>query len=125
MTTWEFLNQKFEPNERDTQNLSQRAIDSLRDAALTHAMSVISLGKEMISTPLKPTRQEPEGWMTATQAARYVGVNYQTFLNWCNDAETNVPKISLPGKGHDFRFTREMLDKWGRNRSKGGRTPAP
>jgi hypothetical protein len=58
----------------------------------------------------------PKRWMKARQAAAYVGVHYQTFLNWCNDPETNVPKIPLPGKGHDFRFTKEMLDEWGRNR---------
>lgn len=125
MTTWEFLNQKFEPNERDPQNLSQRVIDFMRDAAIAHAMNVITLGKEVVSAPSKPTPEEPEGWMTAKQAARYVGVHYQTFLNWCNDTRMNVPRIPLPGKGHDFSFTRKMLDEWGTNRAAERTTSTP
>jgi excisionase family DNA binding protein len=125
MTTWEFLNQKFQPNERDPLNLSQHALDSMRDAAIAHAMNVIAAGKEAVSAPSKEIPEEPEGWITAKQAAKYVGVHYQTFLNWCNDTETNIPKIPLPGKGHDFRFKREMLDEWGRNRAdeRTGSTP--
>jgi excisionase family DNA binding protein len=55
--------------------------------------------------------------MNAKQAARYVGVHYQTFLAWVGNEEMNVPKIPVSGKGHDFRFMREMLDEWGWNRA--------
>jgi hypothetical protein len=115
MTSWEFLNQKFEPNERDPLNLSQRVIDSMRNAAIQHALQEGWIRNE-------------ERWMKAAEAAEYLGVHYQTFLDWTNDEEENVPKIPLRG-GNDFRYTRRMLDEWGRQRAENalqcGRKPCP
>jgi excisionase family DNA binding protein len=59
----------------------------------------------------------PKGWMKARQAAAYMGVHYQTFLDWVGDGEMDVPKIPLPGAGKDFRYMKEMLDEWAWNRA--------
>ena len=55
--------------------------------------------------------------MTAKEAAEYVGVHVETLRRWVRLGK--FPRIPLPGKGKDFRFSREMIDDWARKRSLG------
>jgi excisionase family DNA binding protein len=56
---------------------------------------------------------------TIYDAARYVGVHVQTIRKWVRLGR--FPRIPLPGKGKDFRFTRELIDEWVKNRALGVR----
>lgn len=58
-----------------------------------------------------------EGFMTAEEAAQYVGVHVDTLRKWVRLGK--FPRIPLPGKGKDFRFTKELIDEWARNRALG------
>jgi excisionase family DNA binding protein len=58
-----------------------------------------------------------EGLMNAEEAAAYVGVHVDTLRKWVRLGK--FPRIPLPGKGKDFRFTKELIDEWARRRALG------
>lgn len=62
---------------------------------------------------------ETTGLWTAEQAAKYIGVHVDTLRKWVRLGK--FPRIPLPGKGKDFRFTRELIDEWAKNRALGVR----
>lgn len=47
-------------------------------------------------------------WLTASEAAEYLGVSVRTIWNWV--AERQIPVVHLPGR--ITRFNRNELDKW-------------
>lgn len=53
--------------------------------------------------------------LTATQAAEYIGVHVETLRKWSRLGQ--IPRVSLPGKGNDLRFSKPQLDKWIAERS--------
>jgi excisionase family DNA binding protein len=59
------------------------------------------------------------GLWTAEQAAGYVGVHVDTLRKWVRLQK--FPRIPLPGKGKDFRFSKELIDAWIKNRALGVR----
>jgi excisionase family DNA binding protein len=62
---------------------------------------------------------ESEGLWTAEQAAKYVGVHVATLRKWVRLGK--FPRIPLPGKRKDFRFTKELIDEWAKKRALGVR----
>jgi excisionase family DNA binding protein len=58
-----------------------------------------------------------EGLMKAEEAAAYVGVHVDTLRKWVRLGK--FPRIPLPGKGKDFRFTKELIDEWASRRALG------
>jgi excisionase family DNA binding protein len=60
---------------------------------------------------------EPDDYLTAEEAARYVGVHVKTLLKWVRLGV--FPRIPLPGKGKDYRFSKALIDEWARNRTLG------
>jgi excisionase family DNA binding protein len=59
---------------------------------------------------------QPALWNTA-QAAAYVGVHVETLRKWVRLGV--FPRIPLPGRGKDFRFTKAMIDQWAAKRALG------
>ena len=71
-------------------------------------------------SPAKPERQlqsPEEGLLTMEEAAAYVGVHVETLRKWVRLGK--FPRIPLPGKGKDFRFSKAMIDEWARKRALG------
>jgi excisionase family DNA binding protein len=58
-----------------------------------------------------------EGLMKTEEAAAYVGVHVDTLRQWVRLGK--FPRIPLPGKGKDFRFTQELIDERARRRALG------
>lgn len=56
-----------------------------------------------------------DGLWTAEIAAAYVGVHVDTLRRWVRLEK--FPSIQLPGGGSDFRFSRELIDEWARQRA--------
>lgn len=56
-----------------------------------------------------------EALWTAKEAAAYVHVHPDTLRKWVRLGK--FPRIPLPGKGKDFRFTKELIDEWARERA--------
>ena len=67
----------------------------------------------------KPKLAYSQGFWTVQQAASYVGVHVDTLRKWVRLGK--FPRIPLPGKGKDFRFTRELIDEWAKKRALGAR----
>jgi excisionase family DNA binding protein len=65
---------------------------------------------------------ESEGLWIAERAAKYVGVHVDTLRKWVRLGK--FPRIPLPGKGKDFRFTKELIDEWARERALGTKKTA-
>jgi len=53
--------------------------------------------------------------LTAAQAAESIGVHVETLRKWARLGK--IPRVSLPGKGNDLRFSKPQLDKWIADRS--------
>jgi excisionase family DNA binding protein len=64
---------------------------------------------------------ETEKLLTAVQAAEYIGVHVETLRKWARLGK--IPRMSLPGKGNDLRFSKTQLDKWIADRSLRGKNP--
>jgi excisionase family DNA binding protein len=63
-----------------------------------------------------------ERLLTAAQAAERIGVHIETLRKWVRTGK--IPRVSLPGKGSDVRFSKSQLDKWIADRSlKGSNLP--
>jgi excisionase family DNA binding protein len=61
----------------------------------------------------------PDSFMSAEQAAKYVGVHVETLRKWVRLG--TFPRIPLPGAGKDFRFSRAVIEEWARARSLRGK----
>jgi excisionase family DNA binding protein len=64
---------------------------------------------------LLATEPKRDRLLTAAQAAGYIGVHVETLRKWVRTAK--IPRVSLPGKGNDVRFSKSQLDKWIADRS--------
>ncbi len=49
-------------------------------------------------------------WLTARQAAEYLGLNYPRFTRLANQGE--VPRTLVPGTKRTYRYNLEVLDQW-------------
>jgi excisionase family DNA binding protein len=58
-----------------------------------------------------------EGLLSMEEAAAYVVVHVDTLRKWVRLGK--FPRIPLPGKGKDFRFSKAMIDEWARKRALG------
>jgi excisionase family DNA binding protein len=59
----------------------------------------------------------PERWLTVQECADHLQVHRETVLRWVRMRK--IPHIVLPGAGKDYRFQRDVINEWGRNRSLG------
>jgi excisionase family DNA binding protein len=60
-----------------------------------------------------------EKYLTSKQAAAYIGVHIDTFREWVRLGK--FPRVPLPGRGKDFRFSRESIDAWAKERELGSK----
>jgi excisionase family DNA binding protein len=58
-----------------------------------------------------------DGYLIAEQAANYLGVHVETLRKWVRLG--TFPSIPLPGSGKDYRFTKELIDEWAKQRALG------
>jgi len=69
--------------------------------------------KQTSPTPI----EDADEYMTAEEAAAYIKVHPDTLRRWVRLGV--FPRIPLPGKGKDFRFSKELIDDWARKRALG------
>jgi excisionase family DNA binding protein len=76
---------------------------------------------EKAAPGLGPNSVSPEcdDYLTADEAARYLKVHPQTLRKWVRLGV--FPRIPLPGRGKDFRFSRKVIDEWTEKRTLGKR----
>jgi excisionase family DNA binding protein len=84
-------------------------IDSYELLNLWYPGSFPSEGRFKIGKP-----EFSGGLWSAETVAKYVGVHPDTFRKWVRLGK--IPRIPLPGAGKDFRFRRESLDSWAKER---------
>jgi excisionase family DNA binding protein len=70
-----------------------------------------------------PVTDKIEGLLNTKQAAAYLGVHVETLRKWVRSGK--IPRIPLPGKGTDVRFSRAALDNWTTIRTLKGRNSLP
>ena len=66
--------------------------------------------------PDTPELEKP-AYLTAEEAAAYIRVHVETLRKWVRLGV--FPHVPLPGAGKDYRFSRELIDEWSRNRALG------
>jgi excisionase family DNA binding protein len=106
-------NESYEQRER--RDLLQR----ITDFYLRFGYVPMFFGEPGQAAPAKRSETEarkPE-YMTAIEAAAYVGVHPDTLRRWVR--LTKFPCIPLPGKGTDFRFSKALIDEWAKKRALG------
>jgi excisionase family DNA binding protein len=99
-----------------SEKISPKRLDFSRPLPLLQALYPGSF----TLTPAKPERQPQspgEGLLTMEEAAAYIGVHVETLRKWVRLGK--FPRIPLPGKGKDFRFSKAMIDEWARKRALG------
>ena len=63
----------------------------------------------------KEKQEKPAAeYLTAEEAAAYIRVHVETLRKWVRLGV--FPHVPLPGAGKDYRFSRELIDEWARNR---------
>jgi excisionase family DNA binding protein len=67
----------------------------------------------------KPKLADSQGFWTVQQAASYLQVHPNTLRRWLRLGK--FPRIPMPGAGKDYRFTKDLIDEWAKNRSLGTR----
>jgi excisionase family DNA binding protein len=67
--------------------------------------------------PIQAPAAQVDGYLTAEQAANYLGVHVETLRKWVRLG--TFPSIPLPGSGKDYRFTKELIDEWAKQRALG------
>jgi excisionase family DNA binding protein len=68
-------------------------------------------------TPEPESEPEKPAYLTADEAAAYIRVHVETLRKWVRLGV--FPHIPLPGAAKDYRFSRELIDEWARNRALG------
>ena len=97
-----------------SEKISPKILDFSRPLPLLQALYPGSF----TLTPAKPKRQPQrpgEGLLTMEEAAAYVGVHVEMLRKWVRLGK--FPRIPLPGKGKDVRFSKAMIDEWARKRA--------
>jgi len=67
--------------------------------------------------PIQAPAAQVDGYLTAEQAANYLGVHVETLRKWVRLGV--FPHIPLPGAGKNYRFSKTSIDEWARARTVG------
>ena len=62
-------------------------------------------------------KPEKAAYLNAEEAAAYIRIHPETLRKWVRLGV--FPHVPLPGTGKDYRFSRELIDEWARNRALG------
>jgi excisionase family DNA binding protein len=75
---------------------------------------IVTLKLEIDGIPVDalPPITDASEYLTAEEAASYIGVHVETLRKWVRLGV--FPHIPLPGAGKDYRFTRTSIDEWAR-----------
>ena len=81
---------------------------------------LVSMEQRIVAAVAAP-KPEPktEKLLSPAQAAEHIGVHVETLRKWARLGK--IPRMSLPGKGNDLRFSKPQLDKWIADRSLKGK----